>query len=371
VVVTLDLESSGIWDEETAQLKPSKYTGMTVHVKDSYCVYGDTDSVFIKFNMFDMEGHKLEKLDAVSVAIALCKKAVKEISAQLKRPQNIEFEKAIYPFILISKKRYHGHYYTKIDNPNFYANSMGIVTKRRDNAPIVKHVFGGALDIIMNEHDITKAYEYVKTECQKILHGEFPLDEFIVSKTLRSYYKKPRQIAHNVLAMRQAQRDPGNRFENNDRVPYAFVVTEGKNLLQGDKIETPTFIQQNKLTLNYKMYITNQIMKPVAQIFELVPGFANVTKVLTQMLDIYENERTGGTSMDLFIKKKVTPTAITKLSDLIKVRKEQQVIIDEDNEADSDSEAEAEVPEAEADEDEEAAVDADVEDTSNYEDPNF
>ena len=145
---------------------------------------------------------------------------------------------------------------------------MGIALKRRDNAPIVKHIFGGGVDIIMNEHNIEKAIEFVMTSCHKLLNGEFPLTDFIVSKTLRSFYKKPQQIAHNVLACRQAQRDPGNRFESNERVPYAYIIASGKDQLQGDRIETPDYIKLNNLPLDYRMYLTNQIMKPVSQIFD-------------------------------------------------------------------------------------------------------
>ena len=362
-MVTLDVNCSGIYDPKTKTMLPTKYTGMTVHVKDSYCVYGDTDSVFIKFNMYTPQGDKITGLEAVSISIALCKKAVKEISSQLKKPQNIEFEKAIYPFIIISKKRYHGHYYTKIDNPSFEAKSMGIALKRRDNAPVVKHIFGGAVDIIMNDHDVSKALEYVKTECNRLLKGQFPLEEFVISKTLKSYYKKPRQIAHNVLACRQAQRDPGNRFEPNDRVPYAFVVNPTVGALQGDRIETPEFICRNKLTLDYHMYITHQVMVPVSQIFNLVPGFEDTEKLFTYMMDIYENERTGNISLDKFIKKKTTPIIGDKLYDLIaqsrkEIKDRQTVTIDEETDDDVIEET---------DEDEEVGEEG----TSNYDDPNF
>jgi hypothetical protein len=205
---------------------------------------------------------------------------------------------------------------------------MGIALKRRDNAPIVKYIFGGAIDIVMKDHDVAKARKFVLDECQKLLKGGFPLDQFIISKTLKSYYKKPRQIAHNVLACRQAQRDPGNRFEPNDRVPYAFVVNHTKGVLQGDRIETPEFIQQNKLTLDYQMYITNQIMKPVSQIFELVPGYENMEQLFTVMMGIYENERTGNISLTKFFKPQSNPCQITKLSDLIKQRKAAREALD-------------------------------------------
>ena len=371
-IVTLDLNCSGIYDPKTKTVNPTSYTGRVVHVKDSYCVYGDTDSVFIKFGLYTPEGEKITGIDAVHISTAVCQKAVKEISSQLKKPQNIEREKIIDPFILISKKRYHGRYYTKMADPGFYDNSMGIALKRRDNAPIVKKVFGGAIDIIMNERDIAKAFEFVKTQFAKILKGEHPLEEFIISKTLRSYYKKPKQIAHNVLASRQAQRDPGNRFEPNDRVPYVFIINDaGKGLLQGDRIETPDFIRQNKnIKIDYKMYITNQIIKPVSQIFELVPGYEKAEEILTQILEMAENDRTGNTRLDGFIKKKTAPAVTESLYTILKERREQ--VIRELDESDED-----EVPEAETqlmeeiDSDDVEEMDDDAEGTSNYDDPTF
>jgi DNA polymerase elongation subunit (family B) len=40
--------------------------------------------------------------------------------------------------------------------------SMGIVLKRRDNAPIVKDVYGGIIDILMKEKNIQKAVEFLQ-----------------------------------------------------------------------------------------------------------------------------------------------------------------------------------------------------------------
>ena len=41
-------------------------------------------------------------------------------------------------------------------------------------------------------------------------------------------------------------------------------------LLQGDTIEHPQYITEQKLKIDYNYYLTNQIQKPVYQIFELV-----------------------------------------------------------------------------------------------------
>ena len=68
------------------------------------------------------------------------------------------------------------------------------------------------------------------------------------------------------------QRDPGNKPTVNDRIPYVYIETENKSKdsNQGDFIEHPDYIRQNNIKPDYKFYITNQIMKPVGQIFALI-----------------------------------------------------------------------------------------------------
>jgi DNA polymerase elongation subunit (family B) len=248
---------------------------ITKNYPGSRIVYGDTDSVFASFKCVDRKGRKLQGLDAVMKNIMHCTEAAMLISKQLKYPHNLEFEKAIFPFILLSKKRYHGHYFTAHGSSDFSAKSMGIVLKRRDNAQIVKHVFGGMIKIIMEEHSIEKAIKFVITECTKVLRGDFPIDMFIISKTLRSYYKNPQQIPHNVLAQRIGKRDPGNKPNSNDRIPYVFIINPDAET-QGDRIETPDYVQRHKCKIDYGHYITNQIQKPVMQIFELAGKGLNV-----------------------------------------------------------------------------------------------
>jgi DNA polymerase elongation subunit (family B) len=96
------------------------------------------------------------------------------------------------------------------------------------------------------------------------------MDKLIITKSLRSGYKNPKSIAHKVLSDRITARDPGNKPSSGDRIPFVYIVTNDTKALQGEKIETPTFITENKLKIDYSFYITNQIMKPVQQVFALV-----------------------------------------------------------------------------------------------------
>jgi len=263
-----------------------------VNTKAEY-VYGDTDSVFFKFNLTDKEtGQKITGDKALELSIEIAQEATHNVSKFLKQPHDFEYEKTFMPFCLLSKKRYVSIKY-ELDPTKGKRNEMGIVLKRRDNAPIVKDIYGGVIDILMKEKNIQKAIDYVNHCLQELVDGKVPIEKLIITKSLRSFYKNPQGVAHKVLADRIAAREPGNKPASGDRIPFVYIVTKpgkkGVKVLQGDKIETPTFIKENNLQIDYSFYITNQIMKPLLQLFGLVlkdiwmnqkpPRRAKVTKL--------------------------------------------------------------------------------------------
>ena len=138
------------------------------------------------------------------------------------------------------------------------------------------------------------------------------MDKLIITKSLRSGYKNPNSIAHKVLADRITKRDPGNKPSSGDRIPFVYINSSNKKALQGEKIETPTFIRENKIKLDYSFYITNQIMKPLLQLFGLVlkeiwmsqkpPRRAKVTK-LQEIIDKIRSDTDDETKCDKQISK--------------------------------------------------------------------
>jgi DNA polymerase elongation subunit (family B) len=232
-------------------------------------IYGDTDSVFYTFNLEDLDGNPIRGKKALEITIELAQQ-VGDISAKfLKSPHDFEYEKTFMPFCLLSKKRYVGMLYEKDPN-KCKRKEMGIVLKRRDNAPIVKDIYGGIIDILMKKQNIKEATDFLKSCLQNIVDENYPMDKLIITKSLRSGYKNPKSIAHKVLSDRITARDPGNKPSSGDRIPFVYINSTNKKALQGEKIETPTYITENNLKIDYSFYITNQIMKPVQQLFALV-----------------------------------------------------------------------------------------------------
>ena len=252
------------------QIVPTKNHGL-VRTNAEY-VYGDTDSVFFKFNLTEpTTGVKIIGIKALEITIELAKQAGEIASKFLKKPHDLEYEKTFLPLCLLSMKRYAGMMYED-DHLNCKFKSMGIVLKRRDNAPIVKDVFGGVLFGIMKDKNIENAVKFLRECLQNIVDGKCGMDKLVITKALRSGYKKPQQIAHKVLADRMGKRDSGNKPGVGDRIPYIYIENPDRKALQGERIETPEFIIANKdkVKINYSFYITNQIMKPLQQLFALV-----------------------------------------------------------------------------------------------------
>lgn len=230
----------------------------------------NTDSVFMSFKNYILKKHgNVSNKELLKLTIEYGMEAGEKAKLLLKHPHDLEYEKTFWPFILLSKKRYVGNKY-ETDPEVYKQTSMGIVLKRRDNAQIVKYVYGGIIDRIINQMDIKLSISFLKKSLQELLEGMFPIDNLVITKTLKGYYKTPDQIAHKVLADRMASRDPGNKPQSNDRIPFVYIEADKNEKLQGNKIEHPKYIIDNKLDIDYSFYITNQILKPVSQIYALI-----------------------------------------------------------------------------------------------------
>jgi DNA polymerase elongation subunit (family B) len=289
--------TSSIYLKEIAACTTATGRNMIMLAKDyvernygAEVIYGDTDSIFCKFPLTDKEGNAVFGKDALQFAIDIGKDVEKHINVPdiMPSPQKLNYEKCLYPFILFSKKRYVGNLYEN-DTTKYKQKSMGIVLKRRDNAQIVKKIYGGVINIILEKQDLDGSIEFLQEELSNLVDGKTSIKELVITKSLRATYKDPSKIAHKVLADRIGARDPGNRPVVNERIPFVYIKTAGgigsssssgnakTTSLQGDRIENPDYIVQNSLIPDYLHYITNQIMKPVLQLYALcldqLPGY--------------------------------------------------------------------------------------------------
>ena len=240
----------------------------------------NTDSLFVEFNPRNPEtGERLEGREARVATIDMTDEAGAFITKTLAPPHDFEFDKCFDPLLMFSKKRYAGNMYES--NPDDYVHKyMGIALKRRDNAPIVKTIFGGAMKMLLDKRDVVGAFRFVKEKCLELVEGKVSLGQLTVTKSLRADYADPSRIAHKALADRITERDPGNAPAAGDRIGYVYISAKAgqqASKLQGERIETPLFIKEHGLMPDYQHYIEHQLQNPISQAFglllEQVPGY--------------------------------------------------------------------------------------------------
>ena len=106
-------------------------------------VYGDTDSVMVNFKADDVE-------EAMKLGIEAADRVTK---ALFKDPIKLEFEKVYFPYLLITKKRYAGMYYSSTHERPDKMDCKGLETVRRDNCRIVGEILNGCLDALLVRRD--------------------------------------------------------------------------------------------------------------------------------------------------------------------------------------------------------------------------
>jgi len=90
--------------EKTKEFVEATYTIANGYEHDAVVVYGDTDSVMVKFGTSEL-----------SKAFRLAEEAAEKASKIFPSPILLEFEKVYYPYLLMNKKRYAGLMWTKED----------------------------------------------------------------------------------------------------------------------------------------------------------------------------------------------------------------------------------------------------------------
>lgn len=101
--------------EFTSREVEAEYSVKNGYDHDAKVIYGDTDSVMVRFGCPDLPT-AMRLGTCMSLAILMIgAEAADLVSAKFVKPIKLEFEKVYFPYLLISKKRYAGLYWTKPD----------------------------------------------------------------------------------------------------------------------------------------------------------------------------------------------------------------------------------------------------------------
>ncbi|SCU89708.1 LAME_0E05072g1_1 [Lachancea meyersii CBS 8951] len=240
--------------EKTKQAVEEKYCMKNGFEHDAVVIYGDTDSVMVKFGTNDLK-----------TAMDLGAEAAEYVSSLFKNPINLEFEKAYFPYLLINKKRYAGLYWTRPDKYD-KLDQKGLASVRRDSCPLVSIVMNKVLKKILIDRNVEDALNFVKDTIGDILHNRADISKLIISKTLAPNYTNPQP--HAVLTERMIKRD-GVGPNVGDRVDYVII---GGNDKLYNRAEDPLYVLEHNIQIDSKYYLTNQLQNPIISIIAPIIG---------------------------------------------------------------------------------------------------
>lgn len=291
-------------------------------------LYIDSDSLFVCFR-----GDTKNNLQR---AFQLGFEAEAKLNEILPYPIKMEMEKIIFPFIILTKKRYCGLVY---EDPEDLSKSKilykGLSVVRRDFCSFTKTTIEDAMIFVFMERNIQKAYEHVQSCVKDLLEGRVSSASLVMSKTLSSKHAEMKDAAtstlpHVALYAKMKSRDPNNCPRSGERVEFLYTVT-GDKLLR-DKVESPDYVRENVLPLDYLYYYENQLNKPLEELFGLLLApepFEPVGKskdaaaLLRSFMkkEKYKsstriNKRNGQTEIDFFFTKKIRQNMLEEQKEL-------------------------------------------------------
>lgn len=220
-------------------------------------IYGDTDSLFVKTEIMDLE---------------IAEKLGNDVSGYVTdnlEGLTLQFEKLFKTFLILTKKRYAGWSFEN-NKDGIWKDKLvmkGIETVRRDWCTLTSDTMLKTLEIILKEGDIPKASKYVRSIVHDLTKGLIPLEKLAVVKGITKSLQSYDGIQPHVeLAKKIIKRDPTRQNIIGERLEY--VIIKGNQLLS-KRSEEIAYVKEKNLDIDPKYYIQNQILPPLERIFEV------------------------------------------------------------------------------------------------------
>ncbi|HIQ03737.1 MAG TPA: DNA polymerase II, partial [Desulfurococcales archaeon] len=200
-------------------------------------IYGDTDSLFIKYDEV-----KIRKF---------IERVEKELGFEIKVDK-------IYKrvFFTEAKKRYCGLLTDgRID-------IVGFEAIRGDWADIAKEVQEKVIEIVLKEGSVSKAVDYVRNIISMLKQGKIPIDKLIIWKTLTKRLEEYAVDAPHVVAAKRLI-EAGGRVTVGEKIGYVIVKGSGK---LSERAMPYFMVKPNSIDVDY--YINRQIIPAALRILE-------------------------------------------------------------------------------------------------------
>lgn len=200
-------------------------------------IYGDTDSMFVKY-----EQEKVEKLS----------REIEEKMGLEIKPDKVY----VRIFFTEAKKRYAGLL------PDGRLDIVGLEVIRGDWAAIAKKVQEKVLEIILKEQSPKKAAAFVQQCIYELRQKQVPYRDLIIWKTLTKPAEEYEIKASHVEAAKML-REKGWELAVGDKIGYVVVVGTGRLY---ERVKPYIFASYDEIDVDY--YVSKQVVPAAARILE-------------------------------------------------------------------------------------------------------
>ena len=214
-------------------------------------IYGDTDSVFIKYVGLDESPESLKK------AFQWGGEDAKFCSRNYKGIVNLEQDKVMQPFLCDKKKRYMGLVRKENGTTEFVAKGVEMV--RRDRAPFITETQEAASKALLIDGKPKLALDLVQNTLRDLRQGKIPIEKFVISQSLKrdSDYANPEGMPH-VVVNRKIMKRKGTEYgyKVGDRVETIVLYEKDpKKQRVADKVEDPAYAKEHNKKPDYLHYL--------------------------------------------------------------------------------------------------------------------
>lgn len=288
--------------EATKRAVVKQYTVENGYQGNATIIYGDTDSVMVKFGGLDGTPEGIRESFRLGIEAAA---HVTDVTFGEHEEVELEMEKTSCPYwISDRKKRYIGRVWMHPDKaPKIDAKGVEVV--RRDNSLFLRETYSECVAQMMPLEGVPLTPEQVLKTLRNVVSAALTrletdgveLSKFIISKSLKQHYANPESTGTVILAnkIRQRIRDGlmvRDEPRAGDRLP--FVVIEGKGKLC-DRMEDPEWVKTKQIKIDKEYYVTNQLTKPLTQ---LAQQFGRIDDLFDQSKAVLYRQRLGMKSLD-------------------------------------------------------------------------
>ncbi|MEM2933309.1 MAG: DNA-directed DNA polymerase [Methanocellales archaeon] len=219
-------------------------------------IYGDTDSLFIKYPGAKSKEEVLEKARDFAAHISA------------KFPLELEIENFYdVVFFTEAKKRYAGL------TSEGEVVVKGLEVKRGDWCELAKRIQSEVIKIILRDRDPAKAADLVKETIRKIREAKIPFEDLVIYKTLTKDIESYESRLAHVLAAKKAKEEE-MKAEVGAKIGYIIIKGSGILSERAYPVEMFKHFENNKLIgvngeeyqLDIDYYINNQILPSASRV---------------------------------------------------------------------------------------------------------